>query len=81
MTIRQFLEEQLVANGLWPNEATEVMDLVVAGNEPMQGRWNEDKTAYPSQLLTVLFLSAKAVAIKWIDENKPQHFARMILSA
>lgn len=81
MTIREKLETELVNHGLWPKEAKEVMDELEAdeASESMQGRWNEDTTAYPPQLLAVVFFSAKQKAIDWIDRNKPMHFARGIL--
>jgi ribonuclease I len=83
MTIRKRLETELVNHGLWPNEAEAVMTELEAdeASKPMQGRWNEDETVYPPQLLAVVLMSAKTKAVEWIDRNKPMHFARGVLEA
>lgn len=83
MTIRKQLETELVNHGLWPNEAAAVLDELEAekASEPVQGRWHEDTTACPPQLFAVVLFGAKQKAVEWIDRNKPQHFARFLLSA
>lgn len=83
MTIREKLETELVNHGLWPKEAEAVMNELETDEalKPMQGRWSEDTTGYPPQLLAIVLMSAKQKAVEWIDRNKPKHFARGILSS
>jgi len=80
MTIQKRIESELVDCGLWPKEADAVMKELKAGNTSMEGRWDEDETGYPLELLAALFLAAKIKAVEWIDSNKPSHFARSLLS-
>lgn len=77
MKIRQKLEEMLVANGLWDDEAQHIMDQAEKDEslEAMKGRWNDDIEGYPPQLLAVTWMSVKLQAKKWLEDNKPQHFA------
>lgn len=86
MTIRQAIEEALVNTfGLWPDEATAVMDDVMArADDPalrtMAERWNDQLIDYPPTLLPVVLLSVRKIARIWLDEHKPMHFAKALLS-
>lgn len=81
MTIRAFLENMLFKHGMWPNEATEIVQKTFAENKEMKNRMEDMIDSYPKPLLAVLTLTTKLAAVKWIDENKPKHFARHILDA
>lgn len=82
MTIRERLEQLCRDNGLWPEEAMAVLDEVIAATEEMElRRWEEDLVGYPPQMLGTLWLITKQHALKWIDANRPKHWARpMFLS-
>lgn len=80
-TLRENLEQRFCENGLWPDEAKAVLDLFVEElkeTEPYMheniGRRQADE--YPAALSTLLYLRAKKHAVRYIDENKPQHWAR-----
>lgn len=77
MTIKERLEQLCTEHGLWPAEAEKV---VAAQKETldddMKRRWNDQIKGYPIQLLAVLFLGTKREALKYIDAEKPKHFAR-----
>lgn len=80
-TVEQFLVKQLVANMLWPKEAVAVVAKMIAEDETgvrFDSRLGE--SGYPKQMLAILTLTAKRVAVDWIDENKPMHFARPLLA-
>ncbi len=81
MTIREELETRLIGHGLWPKEATTIIEHLenAESHKDMRHRWDDDVSSYAPQLLAVLFMGAKAEAIKWIDANKPMHFARCLL--
>lgn len=77
MTIQEHLEKKLYNCGLFPDQAHAVIeDLKKAeGSGSMEHRWCEDIENYPSQLLAVLWLTAKDQAAKWLKVNKPEHWA------
>lgn len=80
MNIREQIETKLVGFGLWPDEAKTIVQQLESSTPVMSGRWEESTQEYPVQMLAVLILSAKLEAIKWIDTNKPKHFARHLLT-
>ena len=83
MTVREKLEAVLVNHGLWPEEATAVFDRMLDQRGDDLGmsevKWNDPKEAYPTQLYAVILASLQQVAVEWIDEHKPKHFARAAL--
>lgn len=83
MTIKEKMSAMLVDSGLWPNEATAVLDALAVDPEQqaMAHRWNDDAEGYPPQLHTALWMTVSRAAVAWIDANKPMHFARMMLTA
>lgn len=80
MTIAQKLEEELTARLLWPDEIKTIMERVKAKTPAMEHRWNDVVEGYPPEMMAVLWLSTKTEAVAWIDECKPQHFARGMLT-
>ena len=76
MTIEDTIKNKLIENGLFPDQANAVVYNLKKLDICMDGRWSEDASGYPVQLLAVLWMSAKDEAVKWIDENKPRHWAR-----
>ena len=82
MTMQQWAEKYLTDNGLWPQEATAVVGAVKAdrANESMEQRWNDGTEGYPKPLLDVLQMALRAEAVRWIDANQPQHFARTMFT-
>ena len=76
-TIGEFLESYLVENGLFEDEAHEVTKQYKASTHAnMQQRWNDSIDGYSKPLLAVLLLSVRRIAVEWIDEHAPKHFAR-----
>ena len=84
MTLRKKLESLAQENGLWPQEAEQIADALIAEDAStsgtMSGRWNDEEDAYPPQLVAVLWMSYKRVADKWLGEHKPMHWARPMFS-
>ena len=78
MSIRKKLESMLVANGMFDDQAKEVLMVFIeeGANEPMTGRWEEPMNNYPPQLLAVLWLGVKRAALIYIDVNCPQAWFR-----
>jgi hypothetical protein len=77
-TVEETLTEMLVAHGLFPAQAKEIMTALKSrpGQEPMKERWEDLATGYPKALMTALWLWSRCEAVKWIDKNAPQHWAR-----
>ena len=50
-------------------------------NDSMINRLNNNTSDYPAVVTALAFMSAKRHAIQWIEENKPMHFAKAILTA
>jgi hypothetical protein len=76
-SIYSHLRTQLYDSGLFENQADAVLaNLVARKDNSMSGRWNDRVSAYPPAMLGVLWVSAKAEALKWIDSTMPLHWAR-----
>ncbi|MEE8262719.1 MAG: hypothetical protein V3R83_09680 [Gammaproteobacteria bacterium] len=78
MTIRSWLVNRGVENGLWENEAQAVVNQI-ADDETLKALGDVlEKSAdgYPKQFFAVAWMTFESEAIKWIDANKPKHFAR-----
>ena len=63
MTIRKMMHKKLIENGLWPDEATAVLDTAESDKtlEAMAGRWDEDAEGYPIELFASVWLAIKAI--------------------
>lgn len=78
MTIRKTIENHLGRLGMWPDSATAIVSRL---DDTMRGRWDDEATSYSPELIATLKLAAEAEAIRWIDANKPKHFARAAIEA
>jgi len=78
MTVRQKLEKYLTDKGLWPEEAMIIFDTML--KEQLSGmkniKWNDFADIYPTSLYALLIIYLEEFTLKWIDTNKPRHFAR-----
>jgi hypothetical protein len=57
MTIQETLAKMLFDRGMFPDEATKIVDQLKAlpQNEAMQGRWSDAASDYPNVIITVLW--------------------------
>ena len=80
MTIREKLTELLTRNGMWPNDAFEVMEEVISSDttESMIDRWNDVADGYPKPFLALLWFMVRQKALEWIDANCPKAFYRSL---
>lgn len=83
MIVREKCIEYLTARGLWPQEAEGVIEAIEADDRAKSLAEILDKNAagYPEVLWVAVSLHLDAAATKWIDANKPQHFARPMFAA
>ena len=79
-TIRERLQRQLQANGMFPQDAEEVMATLIAQGEDgvpgMAYRWDDSPEGYPPMFLAVLWVPVSAAALAWIDANCPKAWYR-----
>ena len=73
MTFEESVMEFLEERGMYVNPADTVLNLLInsKGQEAMAGRWGEQVTDYPPELKEAILSSVRAIALRWIDKNKP----------
>ena len=80
MTVREKLESMLVTNGMFENQAKEVVELSI----PKLNELADDYTItfespsnqYPDMIYNLWYMTIKPIALKWIDDNKPMAWFR-----
>lgn len=82
MKISDKMLELLINNGLFPQDAEEILKRYISSDEakPMACRMNDDESSYPPQALAAVWLGIQHHALEWIDENVPEHWARPIFA-
>lgn len=80
-TIQEKMTTQLVAHGLWADEADKVIERYKASDmaKEMERRWDDDVEGYQPMIFAVLWIGLKSEAIKFLEETKPMHFALHLL--
>ncbi len=80
MTVQEKLESMLVANGMFENQAKEVMQLAMPRlNELVDDyeiSFQSQSNQYPPMIYNLWFEEVKPIALKWIDDNKPMAWFR-----
>lgn len=74
MTFDTYFVEYLEKQGLWPDEARNVVDIVKGATPEMQHRWDDDVAGYPSGILAILSICVRKVAFDYLTEHRPLHF-------
>lgn len=80
MNVRGKLEGMLVSNGMFENQAKEVIDLAIPKlNELVDDytiSFESPSSDYPDMVYNIWFMTIKPIALKWIDDNKPMAWFR-----
>jgi len=75
-TVKEKLECALMKMGMFESQAKEVIDLAIPKLQELAGDYkitfNNSSDSYPNGLYAVWFITIKPIALKWIEENKPQ---------
>ncbi len=73
MTFRQWATQYCSDRGMFDDDANAVVELLIVDpkSNSMQGRWDQDMTGYPPQMLIVTVIALKSVAMKYIEEKIP----------
>ena len=71
-TFEQRMEKELFDRGLFEDEAKQILALAKS-DETLKAmdRWGDDVEGYPPQMLGVIWVGVRRIALKWIVENKP----------
>jgi len=80
MTVKETLINMLIERGMFLSQANEVMELAVPQlNDLVEGysiSLDSRSDEYPYQMSKILFAAIRPIALKWIDDNKPQAWYR-----
>lgn len=78
MKIREKLLNLLYENGLFEDQALAVLALYEESEmgKVMKDRLDDDIEGYPATVLAGTWMGVCHYALKWIDSNLPQHWAR-----
>jgi len=83
MTIREKLVDLLFQNGIFENDAKEIVQSYIdcSMGQAMEGRWDDEVEGYPIATISVLWAGTKAMALEWISKNCPSHWAKPLLES
>ena len=80
MTVREKLESMLVANGMFENQAKEVIELSIPKLNELADDYiitfENPSNQYPDMIYNLWYMTIKPIALKWIDDNKPMAWFR-----
>lgn len=75
-TLEGYFTQQLCFNGMFPNQAKEVMTRHKESEKTMEGRWHHPMTDYEGPILRVTQMNIWSTALKYIDETCPMAWFR-----
>jgi hypothetical protein len=83
-TVRNIFEGMLMDRGLSESQSKEVMDMAIPLINPIIGSYDitfdSRASDYPANVYHVVFDVIKPIALKWIEENKPEAWFKPIFS-
>lgn len=82
MNTRQKFEKMLFERGMFEDQAKEVMDLAIPVCDSQvpyyKITWDRPADEYPEPFYSIVFLSIKPVALKYIEDNIPNAWFKAI---
>ena len=78
MTFYKFGTSELQKRGMFNSQAETVMQKVVAQNDQMDGRWNEDISEYPPMMKNLIWINIENEALKYIKKHCPEAWFRPV---
>jgi hypothetical protein len=70
-SVKGWLLSELVKNGMFQNQAEEVMQQFMPNHPTMNDRWDSQMDEYPQVMRAVLWMNLKHEALKYINEKCP----------
>lgn len=80
-TVREVITKRLIDNGMFEEQAEEVMALAEESMDTMNENWGKDANSYPAIIINLTWSNVKLVALKWIDENAPEAWFKPIFES
>lgn len=82
MKIREKAVEALVQNGMFEDQAAEIIEMYLKSSlgKMVRERFDDEESDYPPELFVAVWFGIKKIALQWIDEKKPKHWARPIFA-
>lgn len=83
MNFVEALKARLIENGLFESNADAIMKIALEDKESfseMRGRWGNNVDGYPVGFVNILFSTLRPIAYKWICENAPMAWFRVIFA-
>jgi hypothetical protein len=80
MTFEQYAHQELQANGLFDDQATEIV-ANAKGHKllaDLNGRWNDDVGGYPPVIKNIFWVSLKRVTLEYIEAKCPLAWFRPV---
>lgn len=71
-TVRQVMKDMLVNNGMFEEQADEVMKVAERDIDSMNENWGKEADSYPKVIITLTQSHVKRITLKWINENAPE---------
>jgi len=78
MTFKQYFEKELESQGMFPQQAKDVMVSVIENDDTMNERWFEDVKGYPEALGNILRITVHQEATKYLIIHCPEAWNRPI---
>ncbi len=76
MTTKEKLQSQLVANGMFEQDAETVMQLAMPQLDAVVPNykitWHRPADEYPAPIFALWWAQLKHIALAWIEEHQPQ---------
>lgn len=82
VTVKEKLKNMLMERGMSQSQADAVMEIAIPDLNKLdldyKITFDSQASGYPNKLYDLWFMHIKPIALKWIDENKPQAWFREI---
>ncbi len=76
-TFEAWIHAEMLKNGLWPRDAAAVLAKIKADEkDALNEVMDKQSKGYPIEMFAVAWLSIQRVALAWLEENKPNHWAK-----
>ena len=82
MTVEEWITQYLTTSGLWPQEVEAVIETIKEDESwsALAGMLPGPRDGYPVTALMAAKITIDHLAVEYIDEHAPQHFAREMFS-
>ena len=72
MNFKQYFKNELESQGMFSQQADDVIEQVIEVDDTMNERWYQDIKNYPDGMINILRLTVHTEATKYLKEHCPQ---------